>query len=210
MTAKSIKHNVFTINKMFEEELCEYTGAPYCIATDSCTSAILLCLLYHEVKGKEVIVPKHTYLSVPQMVIIAGGIPVFKRIKWSGCYALNPYPIVDSAKRLTSDMYVAGEYQCLSFHIKKLLPIGKGGAVLTDDPKFVEWAKMMRYEGRSEKNYIDDNVFLTGYNFYMSPESAARGLNLLMNYPLHVKDQDERGGLGYKDLTQMPVFFRYT
>ncbi len=209
MTQKSIKHNVFEINRMFEEELCEYTGAPYCVATDSCTSALLLCLLYHDVKGKEVLVPKHTYLSVPQMVIIAGGVPVFQHIEWSGRYTLAPYPIVDSAKRLTSDMYKAGEYQCLSFHIKKQLPIGKGGAVLTDNPEFVEWAKMMRYEGRSEKNYIDDNVFLTGYNFYMSPESAARGLNLLMNYPKDVKDLGEREGLGYRDLTEMPVFKKY-
>lgn len=209
MTLKSIKHNPFKVNQMFEEELCEYTGAPYCVATDSCTSAILLCLLYHNVKGKKISVPKKTYLSVPQMVIIAGGIPVFEDIEWSGQYRLLPYPIIDSAKRLTSDMYEAGTYQCLSFHIKKNLPIGKGGAVLTDDPEFVKWARMMRYEGRSEKNYAEDDIFLTGYNFYLSPESAARGLNLLLNYPKDMPDLEERFGLGYTDLTKFPVFKKY-
>ena len=39
----------------------------------------------------------------------------------------------------------------LSFHIKKQLPIGKGGMILTDDQQAVEWFKKARYEGRSEK-----------------------------------------------------------
>ncbi len=209
MTAKSIKHNVFKINQMFEEELCEYTNAPYCVTVDSCTSALLLCLLYWKVKGCEVVIPKKTYLSVPQMIITAGGIPVFKDIEWKGQYQLGFFPIIDSAKRLTSDMYKTGTYQCLSFHIKKQLPIGKGGAILTDDKNFVEWAKQMRYEGRSEKNYMDDNIFLTGFNFYMPPESAARGLNLLMNYPKHMEDLDENQGKGYRDLTEFEVFKKY-
>ncbi len=206
MTLKSIKHNPFQVNRMFEEELCEYTGAPYCVAVDSCTSALLLCLLYHKVEGKEITIPKHTYLSVPQMILVAKGIPVFKDMEWSGQYFLEPYPIIDSAKRLTSDMYKPGTYCCLSFHIKKTLPIGKGGAILTDDKNFVEWAKQMRYEGRSEKNYNEDNITLTGFNFYLSPESAARGLNLLLNYPKDVRDLGERDGVGYRDLTEFEIF----
>jgi dTDP-4-amino-4,6-dideoxygalactose transaminase len=194
---------------MFEEELCEYTGAKYAVAVDSCTNALLLCLLYHKVKGTEVIVPKKTYLSVPQAVILAGGIPVFEDVEWLGNYQLKPYPIFDSAKMLTSNMYKTGTFMCLSFHIKKQLPIGKGGAILCDSLESVEWFKQMRYEGRSEKNYMEDNIQLTGYNFYMQPEEAARGLWLMMNYPEHMAPMVENDGAGYRDLTEFDVFKKY-
>ncbi len=48
-------------------------------------------------------------------------------------------------------MYIPKSYMALSFHIKKQLPIGKGGMVLTDDKKAYEWFKKARYEGRREK-----------------------------------------------------------
>jgi dTDP-4-amino-4,6-dideoxygalactose transaminase len=209
MSLKSIKHNPFQVVRMFEEELCEYTGAKYAVAVDSCTNALLLCLLYHQVKGQEVIVPKRTYLSVPQSVILAGGTPVFEDVEWSGRYQLKPYPIYDSAKLLTSDMYIPGTFMCLSFHIKKQLPIGKGGAILCDNLKAVEWFKQMRYEGRSEKNYMEDNITLSGYNFYMQPEEAARGLWLMMNYPASMPALQENDGAGYRDLTEFDVFKKY-
>lgn len=209
MSLKSIRHNPFKVNQMFEEELCEYTGAPYCVVVDSCTNALLLSLLYHKVQGKDVIVPKRTYLSVAQAVILAGGVPVFKDMEWSGLYQLEPYPIYDSAKRLTSDMYIPGSMMCLSFHIKKQLPIGKGGAILFDDPNAIDWFKQMRYEGRSERNYMEDNIKLTGYNFYMTPEEAARGLTLMLNYPASMPDLSENDGLGYRDLTEFDVFKKY-
>ena len=46
---------------------------------------------------------------------------------WKGIYQLTPFPIYDSAKRLTSNMYIPGSIMCLSYHIKKPLKIGKGG-----------------------------------------------------------------------------------
>lgn len=208
MSLKSIKHNPFKINKMFEEELCEYTNAPYCVVVDSCTNALFLTLLYLKAKGK-ITIPKRTYLSVPQAIILAGAEPLFKDVDWSGQYYLEPYPIIDSAKRLTSDMYIPGTYMCLSFHIKKTLPIGKGGAILCDNLEAVEWFKQMRYEGRSEANYSEDNIKLTGYNFYMTPEEAARGLSLMLNYPKAVPDLSENDGLGYRDLTEFDVFKKY-
>jgi dTDP-4-amino-4,6-dideoxygalactose transaminase len=206
MTMKSIKHNPFKVVQMFEEEVAEYTGAPYAVAVDSCTNALFLSLLYWDVEDTEVIIPKRTYLSVPQSVMLAGGIPVFKDIKWSGQYELFPTPVIDSAKRLTSNMYIPKSYMCLSFHVKKTLPIGKGGMILTDDKNAVEWFKKMRYEGRSEKNYMEDNISMLGYNFYMTPEEAARGLFLMLNYPEHTPDLSENDGAGYKDLTENDLF----
>lgn len=204
MSFKSVKHNPFKIVSMFEEEVAEYTNAPYAVAVDSCTNALFLCLKYWGVEGREIIVPKRTYLSVPMSAIHAGGIPVFKDIEWSGIYQLEPTDIYDSAKRLTSNMYIPNSFMCLSFHIKKHLSIGKGGMILCDNAEAVEWFKKARYEGRSEKNYVDDNITMLGWNMYMTPQSAAHGLSLMLNYPEHVPDLGENGG--YKDLTTNDVF----
>ena len=204
MTYKSIKHNPYRIVEMFEEEVAEYTGAPYAVSVDSCTNAIFLCLKWINVTGNDVHVPKQTYLSVPMSVIHAGGVPVFTDLKWTGNYKLYPFPVYDSAKRLTSDMYLPGTYMCLSFHIKKHLSIGKGGMILTDDTEAVEWFKMARYEGRSSKDYKDDNIKMLGWNMYMTPQQAAHGLALMQNYPEHMDDLGENGG--YRDLTKNDIF----
>ncbi len=39
-------HNPYKIVKMFEEEVAEYTGAPYVISIDSCTNALFLICKY--------------------------------------------------------------------------------------------------------------------------------------------------------------------
>lgn len=207
MTHKSIKHNPYKIVKMFEEEVAEYTNAPYAVAVDSCTNALFLCLKWFKAEGTTVQIPKHTYLSVPMAIIHAGAKPIFRYYEWSGMYRLTPYPIYDSAKRLTGDMYVEGSFMCLSFHIKKHLSIGKGGMILCDDAEAYEWFKRARYEGRSEVNYKDDNVQMLGWNMYMTPQQAAHGLALMQNYPKFVRDQGENGG--YKDLTENDVFKEY-
>jgi|TARA_R100001509_G_scaffold153787_1_gene114915 dTDP-4-amino-4,6-dideoxygalactose transaminase len=199
---KTIKHNPYKIVQMFEEEIAEYTGAPFAVSVDSCTNALFLSCKYLNVD--EVIVPKKTYLSVPMSVIHAGGTVSFQDIEWEGQYQLKPYPVFDSAKRLTSNMYIPGTFMCLSFHIKKQLPIGKGGMILTDNYKAVEWFKKARYEGRGEVNYKDDDIDMLGWNMYMTPQQAAHGLALMQNYPEHVQDLGENNG--YRDLTEFSVF----
>jgi len=199
---KRIVHNPYKIVKMFEEEVAEYTGAPYAVSVDSCTNAIFLCCKYLNVT--QVIIPKHTYLSVPMSIIHSGAEVVFEDRDWSGMYKLKPYPIFDAAKRFTSDMYVPGSYMCLSFHIKKLLPLGKGGIILTDNKYAAEWFRKARYEGRSEKNYHEDDIDMLGWNMYMTPQQASHGLALMQNYPEHVEDLGENNG--YRDLTELSVF----
>ena len=165
-------------------------------------------LVCRYLKVQEVTIPSKTYLSVPQSIIHAGGTVAFdKREKtnaWSGIYQLKPYPIYDAAKRLQKGMYVSGTYMTLSFHIKKNLGIAKGGMILTDDKEAADWFKKARYEGRSEKNYKEDDITFLGWNMYMTPQQAAHGLALLQNYDPAKKDQDEING--YRDLTEFSVF----
>jgi dTDP-4-amino-4,6-dideoxygalactose transaminase len=199
-------HNPYKIVRMFEEEIANYTGAPYAISIDSCTNALFLICKYNEVK--EVTIPSKTYLSVPQSIIHAGGTVIFdKRAEtnhWKGLYQFKPYPIYDAAKRLTSGMYIPGTYMGLSFHIKKLLPIWKGGMILTDNADAADWFKKARYEGRSEKYYKDDDIEFLGWNMYMTPQQAAQGLAMFQNYPEHMSDLGEDNG--YRDLTEFTVF----
>jgi len=155
---------------MFEETIADYTGAPYAVSTDNCTDALLLCCEYLGVE--EVTIPSRTYLSVPQSILHAGGNLKFRDYRWKGVYQLEPYPIYDAAKRLTSGMYIPGSLMCLSFHIKKHLKIGKGQ--------------------------------INGWNAYMSPEVAARGLMLMQNYPEHMEDLSEEPF--YQDLREFDLF----
>ena len=204
-----MKNNPYKIVQMFEEEIASYTGAPYAVAVNSCTNALFLICKYLNVD--EVTIPSQTYLSVPQSIIHSGGDVVFDKRKtandWQGIYQLKPYPIYDAAKRLTSEMYIQGGYMGLSFHIKKNLGISKGGMILTDNLEAVEWFKKARYEGRSEKNYKEDDITFLGWNMYMTPQQAAHGLALLQNYPQNNIDLDEVNG--YRDLTEFTVFKDY-
>ncbi len=200
------KHNPYKIVKMFEEEVSEYTGAPFAVSVDSCTNALFLCCKFLEVK--DVTIPSKTYLSVPMSIINSGGGVIFDQSfeanDWSGVYQLKPYPIYDSAKRFTSNMFIKNSFMCLSFHIKKHLNIGKGGMILTDNENAAKWFKKARYEGRSEVNYKEDNIDSIGWNMYMTPQDAAHGLCLLQNYPEHNKDLDEKNG--YRDLCNFKIF----
>ena len=118
---------------------------------------------------------------------------------------MKPYPIWDAAKRLTSQMYVPGSHMCLSFHIKKHLKIGKGGMILTDSKELVDWVREARYEGRSEGIcYHEDDIDSMGWNMYMTPEQAARGITLMQNYPENVPDIPEEPA--YRDLTEFKLF----
>jgi dTDP-4-amino-4,6-dideoxygalactose transaminase len=66
---------------MFEEEIAEYTGAPYAVALDNCTDALFLCCTYLNVEN--VTIPKKTYLSVPQAVMASGGKLSFDDVEWN-------------------------------------------------------------------------------------------------------------------------------
>ena len=201
-----MKNNPYSIVKMFEDEIADFTGSKYAVSVDSCTNAIFLICKYLNVS--EVTIPSKTYLSVPQSIIHAGGKVIFDKStdtnNWKGIYQLKPYPIFDAAKRLKRDMYINDSFMALSFHIKKLLPISKGGMILTNDKDAFDWFKKARYEGRSEKKYKDDDIKFLGWNMYMTPQQAAHGLALLQNYIDDREDLDEENG--YRDLTEFTVF----
>lgn len=208
-------HNPYEVVKMFESNVAEYTGAKYAVSTDSCTNALFLCLKWwqEQIEGFptkpsytwKVTIPKRTYLSVPQTIINAGYEVVFEDKKWKGIYNLGGTPIYDAAKRFHKNMYsISNSLMCLSFHIKKHIPIGKGGMILTDNKECAEWLKKARYEGRSEAFYTEDQIDSAGWNMYMEPTEAARGLMLLQEYSKTAYHEDLPEN--YRDLTEFNLF----
>jgi dTDP-4-amino-4,6-dideoxygalactose transaminase len=181
----------------FEEIVAEYAGSKYAVATDSCTNSIFLCLKYYESvlhalnREKPVQVPKHTFLSIPQTVIHAGFNLEFVDRDWVGSYRLRPYSVADSATRFYSGMYedIGCEFACLSFHIKKFIPIGRGGMILTNNKTAVKWLKQARNDGRKSIFFNDiKDIDVLGYHMFMTPEQAARGIELFYRLPKVNKD----------------------
>lgn len=189
----------------FENIIASYAGSRYAVSVDNCTDAMFLCLKYLNANGI-IEIPKRTYVSVPCTIINAGCQVKFSDISWSGAYQLLPYPVYDSATRMKRGMYVEDSYYCLSFHRRKHIPIGKGGMILTNDKKAYEWFKVVRYEGRHmDRLYKDDYFDEIGWNMYMTPEQAAKGIFL---FDKHVKDDNqdlETSGI-HKDLSLYPIF----
>jgi dTDP-4-amino-4,6-dideoxygalactose transaminase len=205
---------IYDVTAAFEKALCNYTGAPYCATVDNQSNALFLCMYYEGIRGREVIIPDHTYPSVPNEVIHAGGKVVFIKTnseKLKGAYRLGNTKTVDSALRFTYNMYkeTAGLFVCLSFTGPyKHLKIGKGGAILTDDPDAYAWFKRARFSGRREMPYNEDNLDMLGWNFYLLPDLAIKGLRDMAQFytsegkPIPQKDKELR----YPDLSKFPIY----
>jgi len=209
--------NVYDITNEFETRLGDYTGAPYVVTLDNQSNALFLALYYEyhinkTIKSEYITIPSRTYPSVPCEIIHAGLKVKFKPVKGKtlkGAYQLEGSNVWDSALRFTGDMYMPGTHMCISFtgpykHFK----LSKGGAILTDNYDAYLWFKRARYSGRRECSYHDDYFDMLGWNFYMMPELAARGL-LLMNQfysidgtPKYNEDLE----LPYPDLSKFEIY----
>lgn len=205
-------NGVHKITEDFEKALSDYTGAPYVVALDNMSNAIFLALYYEKISGQEIEIPSRTYPSVPCEIIHAGGKVKFTQVDGDtikGAYQLKPTKVWDSALRFTGDMYVSNTHMCVSFTgPHKHLKLSKGGAILTDDLHAYLWFKRARFSGRRECSYHDDYFDMLGWNFYMVPELAARGLHMMPQfYNLDgTKKQIEDLELPYPDLSKYEIY----
>lgn len=203
---------VYKITEDFEEQLSKYTGAPYVVTVDNASNALFLALMYENVKGQTITIPSRTYPSVPCEIIHAGAKVNFTPVEGKtikGAYQLEPTKVWDAALRFTHNMYIKNTHMCISFtgpykHFK----LSKGGAILTDNYDAQLWFKRARYSGRRECSYHTDNFDMLGWNFYMMPELAARGL-LMMNQFYNFdgsKKHNEDLELPYPDLSKYEIY----
>ena len=209
--------NVYDITNEFERRLADYTGAPYVVTLDNQSNGLFLALYYENYVKKnihvnEITIPNRTYPSVPCEIIHAGLKVKFKQVKGKtikGAYNLEGSNVWDSALSFTSEMYKPDTHMCISFtgpykHFK----LSKGGAILTDSHEAYLWFRRARYSGRRECSYHDDNLDMLGWNFYMMPELAARGVLLMGQFydlegkPKHNADLE----LPYPDLSKFEIY----
>ena len=134
--------------RAFEIAVAEYCGSRFAVSVNSCTAALLLCCAYHEVG--EVEIPKLTYVGVAQSILNAGGTVKFRDEDWQGAYRLEPYNIVDAARRFHASMHKRGDFTCISLHISKICGCDQGGVILHDDPIADPILRKMRFDGRTE------------------------------------------------------------
>lgn len=207
-----MKNEIYDVNNAFEKTIGIYTGSPYVICVDNCSNALFLTLKYINITNKTIEIPDRTYPSVPCSIIHAGGKVKFKKTTTEtlvGAYRLTPTNVWDSALRFTNNMYIPNSYMCLSFSGPyKHLKLGKGGAILTDNYEANVWFRRSRFNGRRECPFNDDTFDMLGWNFYMLPEIASRGLMLMNEF------YDEKGipkstndiELSYPDLSNYEIY----
>lgn len=209
-------NGVYKVTEEFEEKLADYTGARFVVTVDNMSNGLFLALYYENVvknRTKNTItIPSRTYPSVPCEIIHSGLKVEFEPVKGTtitGAYQLKGSNVWDSALRFTADMYIPNTHMCVSFtgpykHFK----LSKGGAILTDDYDAYCWFKRARYSGRRECSYHEDNFDMLGWNFYMMPELAARGLLLMAQfYEIGgTKKHNEDLELPYPDLSKFKIY----
>jgi len=196
----------------FENEVANYCGSKYAVACDSNSNAIRLVLHYLEITNQVITIPANTYVSVPNQIILSGNRPKFADIDWDGMYELGDTPIVDAATALYKGMYKQyyNPYMILSFHFKKILNIGQGGMILTNDEKFNEWARPMIYDGRHKYRMYDDDEFeCIGWHMYMAPEEAKKGLEIFNSDRIQDYNESVGGSWKYNDLRGQKIYRDY-
>jgi dTDP-4-amino-4,6-dideoxygalactose transaminase len=212
-----MSQGIYKITDEFEKELSDYTSAPYVVTVDNQSNALFLSLYYEKnvkktITGDTITIPSRTYPSVPCEIIHSGLKVDFypvegKTIK--GAYNLIGSNVWDAALSFTHNMYKSKTHMCVSFtgpykHFK----LSKGGAILTDDYEAYLWFRRARYSGRRECSYHDDYFDMLGWNFYMMPELATRGL-LLMKQFYNIDGtpkENEDIELPYPDLSLFDIY----
>jgi len=204
--------NPHNVTSEFEKAIAEYTGSPYCVCVDNASNALFLSLMWSNIKGKTILIPFRTYMSVPCEIIHAGGIVKFYYTNGTtlkGAYRLLDTNVIDSALRFTANMYLPGMFMCCSFTGPyKHLKLGKGGCILTDNKEAYKWFKRSRFSGRREIPYAEDSFDMLGWNMYMNPVISELGLLLIQqfyNYDGTKKEMPDIE-LPYPDLSKFPIY----
>lgn len=220
-----MSHNPHAITRQLESAVAAYTGAPYAVAVTSCTAALMLAVEWHargpapmtaslayslqESGGPLVVLPRRTYVSVPQAVIRGGGRVAFRGYRWRGAYQLEPLRIWDSARWFTSGLYKKltkgnGGFACTSHHCTKTMGDTQGGFILHDSAEADVWLRKARFDGRTEGVHPSkDNFTMIGHHCYLSPDVSAR---LLWKLSVLPKNNKPLKNDKYPDLSKFPIF----
>jgi dTDP-4-amino-4,6-dideoxygalactose transaminase len=197
-----IQNYSFESVSLLETKISDFFGSKYGIAVDSCTHGIELCLRMNQVK--EITVPKRTYISIPFLAKKLNIDLNWKEEDWEDYYYITEN-IIDAAVLWKRNSYIPNTFMCLSFQFQKHLSLGRGGMILCDNKDAAIELKKMSYDGR-EPNipWRNQDISSIGYHYYMTPETAALGLEKL-DQAINIVPKKWVVN-DWPDLTQMKVF----
>ena len=186
----------------FENKVADFFGSPHAIAVDSCTHGIELCLRYNNVKS--IIVPKHTYISIPFLSTKLNLGLNWTNQNWKDFYYVS-YSVIDAAVLWKPNSYIPNTFMSISFQYQKHLSLGRGGMILTDSKDAAIQLKKMSYDGRLPNiPWREQNINTVGYHYYMTPETAKMGLDKL---PTAILNKPKEWTINdWPDLTQLEIF----
>jgi dTDP-4-amino-4,6-dideoxygalactose transaminase len=189
---------------LFEKTIADWFGAPYGVAVDCCTHGIELCLRY--TNASSILVPHNTYLSIPMLAEKLNIKRTWQYLEWVDYYYVSNN-VIDAAVLWKKGSYIPNNFMVLSFQFKKHLNLGRGGMILTDDIKAANILKSMSYDGRdlnSNLAWTEQDIYNTGYHYYMTPETAELGL---IKIPSAFETKARQWSyLDYPNLTNFMVF----
>ena len=192
----------FNVITEFEEEVAKFFGAPYAIAVDSCTHGVELALRYTNVDY--IRVPNRTYLSIPFLANKLSIDLFWKDENWTDYYYLTNQ-VIDAAVLWKPNSYIPETFMGISFQYQKHLSLGRGGVILTDNKEAATQLKKMSYDGRLPNiPWREQNIDTIGYHYYMTPETAQKGLDKLSEATQTIPRQWVI--TDWPDLTQMKIF----
>ncbi|GIK83865.1 MAG: spore coat protein [Patescibacteria group bacterium] len=143
----------------FEQQFAEYVGVKYAISVNSCTAALDLALLAHNIgKGDEVLVPSFTFVATANVVIHAGAKPVFVDIDKN---TLN-IDLEDIVKKITkkTKAIIVVHYAGLPVELTKIKKIAKEhNLIIIEDAAHAVGSK---YKGK----YVGAHGNTTCFSFY--------------------------------------------
>lgn len=213
----------------FEREFAQYVGAKYAIALCNGTATLHTALVALGVKpGDRVAVPPLTMSATTIAVLHAGAVPVFCDVdertwlmdeeRWpthGNRYVLYSIPVslyglacpytlawsvTDAAQTL--QRHDATPFTSYSFQNSKILALGEGGMLVTNDEELAIKARefsSLGYRMRADQPRIDPAVLKSptfdrhhslGYNYRMSDLIAAEGLRQMRSTTVAVQMAD--------------------
>lgn len=145
----------------FAKAFREYVGAPHSIATNSCTSALHLCLNAAGVgPGDEVITTPMTFAATSNVIVHQGAKPVFADIEKEG-FLIDPAQIERKITKKTKAM-VPVHYAGMACDMDRIAAIAKAHKLkLIEDAAH---AAGTQYKGRKIGNIGD----FTCFSFYVT------------------------------------------
>lgn len=196
----------------FEREFASYVGAKYAIALCNGTATLHTALVALGVKpGDRVAVPPLTMSATTIAVLHAGAVPVFRDVDertWLmqvpelgpvalpvSLYGLHAGyyggEVIDDAAQTLRPHSKYAAFTSYSFQASKILSLGEGGMLVTDDEELATRARefsSLGYRMRADQPRIDpdalksptfDRHYSLGWNYRMSDLVAAKGNQLI-------------------------------